>query len=155
MRKQNPSYVYVWKFHGESKPSKVVSIRAEEVNLSAAPITYGNRLLIQACVKFETMQVRIYHTTSVSRYRLNLDFNRAWRCTQNGANALQVTVFQSLLSSTSCSRSACGMIRPGSSAASFSRDWKASIRLLSDIFAVFFFVVMESLRHIVIRAASY
>ena len=57
LRQQNPSYVYVWKYHGESKPSKVVSIRAEEVNLSSVPLKYGNRLVVQACVKFETMQV--------------------------------------------------------------------------------------------------
>ncbi|KIP07304.1 hypothetical protein PHLGIDRAFT_89777 [Phlebiopsis gigantea 11061_1 CR5-6] len=56
LRSQNANYVYVWKFHGESKPAKVVSIRAEEVNLSSSPVTYGNRLLIQACVKFETTQ---------------------------------------------------------------------------------------------------
>ena len=60
LRQQNPSYVYVWKYHGESKPGKVVSIRAEEVNMSSAPLKFGNRLLVQACVKFETMQVRIY-----------------------------------------------------------------------------------------------
>lgn len=59
VRQRNPSHVYVWTYHGESKPSKVVSIRAEEVNLSSSPLTYGNRLLVQACVKFETMQVRL------------------------------------------------------------------------------------------------
>ena len=58
LRQQNPNYAYVWKFHGENRPAKVVSIRAEEVNHSSKPITYGNRLLVQACVKFDTMQVR-------------------------------------------------------------------------------------------------
>ncbi|EKM58008.1 uncharacterized protein PHACADRAFT_251962 [Phanerochaete carnosa HHB-10118-sp] len=56
-RNQNPNLVYVWKFHGENKPCKVLSIRAIDVNLSRQPLKFGSRLAIQACVKFDTMQV--------------------------------------------------------------------------------------------------
>ena len=59
VRQKNPNYVYVWKLHSEINPAKVVSIRAEPVNQTTSPITFGNRLLVQACVKFETMQVRL------------------------------------------------------------------------------------------------
>lgn len=57
LRAQNPNLVYIWKFHGENKPCKVVSVRAAEVNLSRLPVKHGSRLAIQALVKFDTMQV--------------------------------------------------------------------------------------------------
>ncbi len=57
---QDPSRVYVWKFHGEKAPCKVVSIRAIQAHLGKEDPKFGNRLLVQALVKFDTLQVRSY-----------------------------------------------------------------------------------------------
>ena len=57
LRNQNRNLVYVWNYHGENEAPKVISIRAYETNLSLKPLKYGNRLLVQACVKFDTTQV--------------------------------------------------------------------------------------------------
>ncbi|KAJ3480764.1 hypothetical protein NLI96_g8121 [Meripilus lineatus] len=56
IRGQDSSKVYVWKFHGEKKPCKVVSIRAVQAHLGSEEPKIGNRLLVQALVKFDTMQ---------------------------------------------------------------------------------------------------
>ncbi|KAI0069693.1 hypothetical protein K474DRAFT_1714011 [Panus rudis PR-1116 ss-1] len=65
-RGRNPSHVYVWNFHGENSPCKVVSIRCTEANLSAEPPKIGNRLLVQALVKFDTNQsLQIYNKRGV------------------------------------------------------------------------------------------
>lgn len=63
LRSQNRSHVYIWKFHGENTPCKVVSIRAIEANHSRIPLTFGNRLLVQALVRFDTMQVGLLRHT--------------------------------------------------------------------------------------------
>ena len=42
----------------EKTPSKVVSIRAIQAHLGNEDPKFGNRLLIQALVKFDTLQVR-------------------------------------------------------------------------------------------------
>jgi mitochondrial protein MBA1 len=57
IRSQNRDLVYVWKYHGENTSPKVISIRAVEVNLTRQPLKYGNRLVVQALVKFDTLQV--------------------------------------------------------------------------------------------------
>ncbi|KAI0792478.1 hypothetical protein C8Q75DRAFT_890002 [Abortiporus biennis] len=56
LKARDPSKVYFWKFHGESSPTKVVSLRAVEANMGSEEPKFGNRLLIQALVKFDTLQ---------------------------------------------------------------------------------------------------
>lgn len=94
LRSQNPSYVYVWKYHGENESPKVVSIRAEEVNMSRQPIKFGNRLLVQACVKFDTMQVRIplYYVDIMLNSHI---CSRAWKYTRKRATASLAMAAQS------------------------------------------------------------
>jgi protein MBA1 len=58
LRKRKGTDVYVWGLHdGAGHAARVLSIRAIEGNLSTAPPKIGNRLLVQALVKFDTMQV--------------------------------------------------------------------------------------------------
>ncbi|THV00492.1 hypothetical protein K435DRAFT_718983 [Dendrothele bispora CBS 962.96] len=45
---------YIWNLHREVSPCKVLSIRAVEGHFGKNPPTIGNRLVIQALVKFET-----------------------------------------------------------------------------------------------------
>ena len=59
IRSQDTRYVNVWKFHGERKPCKVVSIRANEAYYGSQAPRMGSRLAIQALVRFDTLQVRI------------------------------------------------------------------------------------------------
>ncbi|KAI0346437.1 hypothetical protein BDW22DRAFT_1461811 [Trametopsis cervina] len=47
---------YVWRLHGENKPCAVLSIRAFFGHMGSSPPTFGNRLVIQALVKFDTNQ---------------------------------------------------------------------------------------------------
>lgn len=61
IRGRDSSRTYVWNFVKEEKPCKVVSLRAIPGYLASQPPKIGNRLLIQALVKFDTLQVRITH----------------------------------------------------------------------------------------------
>lgn len=62
LQKQNPSLRYRWTLHGQNEPCKVVSIRAAEINLSRTPPKFGNRLVVQACVKFDSNQsLQVYN----------------------------------------------------------------------------------------------
>ncbi|PCH35383.1 hypothetical protein WOLCODRAFT_139877 [Wolfiporia cocos MD-104 SS10] len=55
-RKQDPSRVYAWKFHGERSPCRVVSIRSLPGFLGQKVPNNGSRLLVQALVRFDTFQ---------------------------------------------------------------------------------------------------
>lgn len=57
LRAQDRNSTYVWKLHRENKPCKVLSIRAYQGHLGRENPTFGNRLVIQALVKFDTSQV--------------------------------------------------------------------------------------------------
>jgi len=54
-RQQDPSHVYVWKFLGERSPCRVLSIRANMGHMGPED-TFGSKLLVQALVKFDTLQ---------------------------------------------------------------------------------------------------
>ncbi|KAI0355970.1 hypothetical protein OH77DRAFT_1453637 [Trametes cingulata] len=56
IRSQNPNYYNVWKFHGERTPCRVVSIRAAEANYELKAPRFGSRLVVQAVVRFDTIQ---------------------------------------------------------------------------------------------------
>ena len=57
LRSQDPRVTTVWKFHGERRPCKVVSIRALDQYFASQPPRFGNRLAVQALVRFDTLQV--------------------------------------------------------------------------------------------------
>ncbi|KAK7685984.1 hypothetical protein QCA50_010794 [Cerrena zonata] len=50
--------IFRWQYHGsnDKEPCRVVSLRAIEANLSMEDPKFGNRLLVQALVKFDTNQ---------------------------------------------------------------------------------------------------
>ncbi|KAJ3782646.1 hypothetical protein GGU10DRAFT_74935 [Lentinula aff. detonsa] len=54
--KKGKANTYVWTLHGETSPAKIISIRSTEGHLGSAPPPYGNRLLVNALVKFDTEQ---------------------------------------------------------------------------------------------------
>ncbi|KAJ4473021.1 hypothetical protein J3R30DRAFT_3708090 [Lentinula aciculospora] len=54
--KKGKGSTYIWTLHREVSPAKIVSIRSTEGHLGSIPPTYGNRLLVNALVKFETEQ---------------------------------------------------------------------------------------------------
>ncbi|KAH7874270.1 uncharacterized protein C8R40DRAFT_1070409 [Lentinula edodes] len=47
---------YIWTLHREVSPTKIISIRSTEGHLGPVPPPYGNRLLVNALVRFETEQ---------------------------------------------------------------------------------------------------
>ncbi|KAK0203524.1 hypothetical protein DFS33DRAFT_1260899 [Desarmillaria ectypa] len=56
MNKADPKLTYIWRFHKEVAPTKIISIRCTEGHLGATPPTFGNRLVVQALIRFETEQ---------------------------------------------------------------------------------------------------
>ncbi|KAJ3995834.1 hypothetical protein F5050DRAFT_226317 [Lentinula boryana] len=54
--KKGKANTYVWTLQGETSPAKIISIRSTEGHLGSAPPPYGNRLLVNALVKFDTEQ---------------------------------------------------------------------------------------------------
>ncbi|KAJ3826693.1 hypothetical protein F5880DRAFT_1699908 [Lentinula raphanica] len=54
--KKAKGYTYIWTLHREIAPAKIISIRSTEGHLGSTPPPYGNRLLVNALVKFETEQ---------------------------------------------------------------------------------------------------
>ncbi|KAH8087145.1 hypothetical protein BXZ70DRAFT_541366 [Cristinia sonorae] len=57
VRARDPSRVYVWSSEAPAQnEAKVVSIRAFEQHMGQVPPSFGNRLTVQALVRFETMQ---------------------------------------------------------------------------------------------------
>ncbi|PBK68886.1 hypothetical protein ARMSODRAFT_1019461 [Armillaria solidipes] len=62
MNKADPKLTYIWRFHKELAPTKIISIRCTEGHLGATPPTFGNRLVVQALLRFETEQsLEIYN----------------------------------------------------------------------------------------------
>jgi len=49
---------YIWRFHREINPTQVLSLRVTEGYLAPEEPRFGNRLMVQALVKFDTEQVR-------------------------------------------------------------------------------------------------
>ncbi|KZT01246.1 uncharacterized protein LAESUDRAFT_664429 [Laetiporus sulphureus 93-53] len=54
-RSQDPSRVYVWKFHGERSPCRVLSIRSRHGHFGTTPNKLSP-LVVQVLVKFDTLQ---------------------------------------------------------------------------------------------------
>jgi len=56
VQNQDKANIYMWRLHGENVPCKVLSIRAFPGNLGREDPPFGNRLVIQALVKLDTLQ---------------------------------------------------------------------------------------------------
>lgn len=56
VRSQDASRISVWKFHGERSPCRVVSVRAVPTHMGQEVPGNGSRLLVQALVRFDTLQ---------------------------------------------------------------------------------------------------
>lgn len=65
----SPNNRFKWTLHSEVTPPRVVSIRAIEGHLGRGGPKLGNRLVIQALIRFDTMQVR----SNPSSPRFNVD----------------------------------------------------------------------------------
>ena len=59
VRKQDPSRIYKWHLLGERTPCRILSIRTVPANMGQAVPGSGSRLLTQALVRFDTLQVRL------------------------------------------------------------------------------------------------
>ncbi|KIK54201.1 hypothetical protein GYMLUDRAFT_49003 [Collybiopsis luxurians FD-317 M1] len=60
--KKSSSSTYFWTLHRHLSPPKILSIRAMEGHLGSAPPRYGNRLVVQALVRFDSEQsLEIYN----------------------------------------------------------------------------------------------
>ena len=61
---RDPNVTFRWQHHGsnDKEQCRVVSLRAIEANLSMDDPKFGNRLLVQALVKFDTNQVHTFLT---------------------------------------------------------------------------------------------
>lgn len=60
MKKSSPHLTYLWRFHKEVTPTRLLSIRATEGHLGIESPKFGNRMMVHALFKFDTEQVRFY-----------------------------------------------------------------------------------------------
>ncbi|KAG6810764.1 hypothetical protein H0H92_010446 [Tricholoma furcatifolium] len=61
-KKQNSSWKYIWNFHKEVTPARVVSIRASQGYLATEDPKFGNRMMVHALVRLDTEQsLEIYN----------------------------------------------------------------------------------------------
>ncbi|TFK38102.1 hypothetical protein BDQ12DRAFT_121149 [Crucibulum laeve] len=56
LKKKVEGITYIWRYHSEVTPTRIVSIRTTEGYLGKEEPKVGNRLLVHALVKFDTMQ---------------------------------------------------------------------------------------------------
>jgi len=61
-RSQDRSRVYTWKFHGERSPCRILSIRSIPAHMGQHVPNGGSRQLVQALVKFDTLQSLEIHS---------------------------------------------------------------------------------------------
>ncbi|OBZ67459.1 hypothetical protein A0H81_12631 [Grifola frondosa] len=74
-RQQDSRFLSVWKLHGERMPSRVVSLRATEGHSGLEGPKIGNRLVVQALVRFDTMQSLELHSKKTGALVPGLDTN--------------------------------------------------------------------------------
>lgn len=65
-RNQNPNVTYVWRFHREVTPTRVISIRGTEGYLATEDPKFGNRMMIHALVRIDSEQVCPFLVVSVA-----------------------------------------------------------------------------------------
>lgn len=92
IRARDPSKVYVWSSEAPAQnEAKVVSIRAFEQNLSREEPKFGNRLTVQALVRFDTMQVRLPgYTSCIAPVMTERDCDAETRCLHQKRSASPV-----------------------------------------------------------------
>ncbi|PFH50635.1 hypothetical protein AMATHDRAFT_60777 [Amanita thiersii Skay4041] len=70
-KNQNPSHTYIWRFHREVTPTKVLSIRSTEGYLGIEEPKFGNRMMVHALLKFDTEQsLEIYDKRGKALHKL-------------------------------------------------------------------------------------
>lgn len=64
------SQTMVWRLHGEASPTQCLSIRTlDDDNMGSSGANRKSRLLVtQVLMKFDTHQVRLIHSLSVTRF---------------------------------------------------------------------------------------
>ncbi|RDB29872.1 putative 39S ribosomal protein L45, mitochondrial [Hypsizygus marmoreus] len=55
-KSRNPNLKYIWRFHGEVTPTRVISIRATEGYLATDDPKFGNRMMVHALVRIDSEQ---------------------------------------------------------------------------------------------------
>lgn len=56
-KNHKPGLTYIWRFHREITPTRVISIRANEGYLATEEPKIGNRMMVHALVRIDTEQV--------------------------------------------------------------------------------------------------
>lgn len=85
-KKPQKDVMYQWKFHGEVSPCKVVSIRAVPGHYGQLEPKYGNRLMVQAVARFETLQVCLVNGSDLAIIDIFNRRGRVCRSTTKWAN---------------------------------------------------------------------
>jgi hypothetical protein len=60
MKKNQPGVKYIWRFHRELSPTRVISIRGTEGYLAPEDPKIGNRMIVHALVRIDSEQVRSF-----------------------------------------------------------------------------------------------
>jgi protein MBA1 len=60
MKKNQPGVKYIWRFHRELSPTRVISIRGTEAYLASEDPKIGNRMMVHALVRIDSEQVRSF-----------------------------------------------------------------------------------------------
>lgn len=110
----SPNQRFRWTLHAEVTPPRIVSIRTIEGHLGRGGPKLGNRLVVQALIRFDTMQV--CSDSSHSRFEIDPKVSyRPSKCTRNKVICSLRGNLRPLgaLPSTSSLRSVCGMTYRG------------------------------------------
>jgi len=67
VKKQPAGLKFRWHLEREVTPTKIVSLRATQYNMSKEEPKFGSRFLVHALVKFDTEQVRLLIVFLLSR----------------------------------------------------------------------------------------
>ena len=60
MKKNQPGFKYIWRFHRELSPTRVISIRGTEGYLAVEDPKFGNRMMVHALVRIDSEQVCLH-----------------------------------------------------------------------------------------------
>jgi len=68
MKKSQPDLRYIWRFHRELSPTRVISIRGTEGYLASEEPKFGNRMMVHALVRIDSEQVCLilFYSVTVS-----------------------------------------------------------------------------------------
>lgn len=80
MRKRVGGHTYIWRFHRELSPTRVISLRGMQAFYGKSPPKSGNRNTVQALVRFDTEQVSPFPSPAVANQLMLISANRVSRC---------------------------------------------------------------------------